>query len=289
MTRDLTTLSFFDVIDQPATLMRRHLRSIYPVALVGTLVGLVPTLVQQSPWMRGMMTVPDQAAAYVVILWGMIFVLAAVSLISGLALFDATRRALDDEPISIVDCYRVALRPMAFFGMLLPAIGVFLGYLCCCLPGILLISLFAFVPAIIVHERAGPGRAMERSVDLALRASRRSLLTVLGVGMVAFLVSYSIQSIHTVPAMVIGGIIGFGQASSGEIVDPQAFEAQLAWVTTVSAIIAAFIAPVGYVYVSSAVTLLYRQCCQQRDGSFVEKDLAERIRGLHQDSPPESL
>jgi hypothetical protein len=269
-------LSFFDVIDRPAYVVRRSFRALYPVALTGSLVSAVVGALYQllltsgagSPAvMPGMM-----ALAYLVMFVGIV-----IYGITMLAVFDGTRRVFDGETGGVVRCYRAALAPRALLSLLLPALAMGAGWLLCCVPGIVLWVLFAFVPAIIVDERPHPARVPGRSFDLVRRGSTAGFRPVLGVLLVGMLVAYSIQSIHSLPAAVIFWIASFQRLGSGEAMNPQQLQAQLAWINVATTFVAAFIVPIGHMYVAAALTTLFRQTRERRDGARLERALRDRL------------
>jgi hypothetical protein len=282
--RNPAALSFFDVIDRPAGLVRRSFRALYPIALFGSLVGVIPGVIQQLG-MAAPGSDPTQVLGFAALVYGMAFVALLVWAVTMLAVFDGIRRAVDGEPAGIVTCYRTALRPRALGSLVLPGIAMGAGWVMCCLPGVVLSVLFAFLAPIIVHEGLPPLRVMGRSTDLVLHGNTRGVFPVLGVMLVGLLVTYAIQSIHTLPAMVLGFVVGFSQIATGEMTDPGQARERLAWINVATSIVAAFVVPVGYLYVASALTTMYRKTREQRDGAGLERALEERLAGATHGAP----
>jgi hypothetical protein len=270
-------LSFFDVIDRPAYVVRRSFRTLYPVALAGSLASAVLGSLYQLALLGGADVDPGSmpavmGLAYLVGLVGMI-----VYAVTMLAVFDGMRRVFDGESAGTFRCYREALRFRALMSLLLPGLALVVGWLLCCLPGIVVWVLIAFVPAIIVDERPFPTEVPVRSSDLVRRGSTAGFRPVLGVLVVGLLVTYAIQSIHSLPAAVVVWISSFSRLSSGEAIDPQQMQAEFAWINIVTTFVAAFIVPIGHLYVSAAVTTLFRQARERRDGAQLEEALQERL------------
>lgn len=275
---DPASLSFFDVLDRPAAIVRERFRTLYPIALLGSLLAVIPTVLQQlAAGPAAASADPAAMQEYMALVYGAGLLSMVVWGVTMLAVFDGVRRVFDDQPAGIGACYRAALRPRSLISLLLPGLALLVGWLMCCVPGLVLSVLFAFVAPIIVDERPWPADVLRRSVDLVIRGSASGFGPAVGVLFVGALVTYSIQSIHTLPAMVAGWITAFSQIGTGEMADPAQIQQRVIWINVMTSLVAGFVVPVGYLYVASAVTTLYRKHREQRDGGQLARDLDARL------------
>ena len=127
----------------------------------------------------------------------------------------AVSRCYLGERPSIIESYR-AITPRLFpFVLTFIIVGLAqgLGFLFCCLPGLALFFIFAFVSEVFVLEGKEYFAAMRRSWDLVIGQWAR----VIVVGILTFVVALILQSIITAPFQVITTVLKIDPYSNASL------------------------------------------------------------------------
>lgn len=151
---------------------------------------------------------------------GKLWLLAAISLpfhfmAMGASTWAISKRYLG-ETVTILSAYKdIRTRLLPLIVTSIPVvIVVYLGLACCCLPGIPLVILAAFVPSVIILENKGYIDAIVRSAELAAKEWSRILvvlilLTVLWVLVIAVVtVPFQVLTSDAKPDALISGPLG---------------------------------------------------------------------------------
>ena len=273
---DLGILAF---IDEPAWILRRHLRPLLSVMLPARLLAVVPsTIGQVLTW--GVPTeradIPRMLLGHSLTLGGIGFSMAVLCVGFG-ALAWTLERCLEGRPHPPREALRWALQPGVGFTILLVALIVALGSLFCVVPGLFAGMLFAPVLAIMAVEGTTGGAALDRAMALSRHGRNGPWFTsttawALVLTVSYGLVNYAVGSLVTLPAGVVGGWYGIKAASEGMPVQDISTMLPMSLVLTIN-LSGAFLYVLADLYLVSACSILYRRARDLTEG----RDLAMEL------------
>lgn len=178
---------------------RRFLRFVATVGVVHvplSLLGLVgATLVYGDLGLLGDLAFAGPAGMGFAAGMGVVLVAGLFALIgfqlAHAALFKSVSAAYLDEDVGVGEAYRCILPrwPSLLGAVILVSLIVLVGYLLFVVPGVIWQLMFALTLPVLVVERCGVRRAMERSRELARGNLGKIFGVYLGVGLVAMVLS----------------------------------------------------------------------------------------------------
>ena len=279
-------LPFRILLDEAVRLARRHFRRMYlPVALPLAAFSGLAALLQGLMMMWAASRADDAAPSPALVFGGVIgFAVSmigfmAVYMLSYAVLFAAAIEATAGREVSMPRMWRFVLRPAVFGTMLLTAVAVAAGFVCCVLPGIYVGLLLSFVVPVMLEEgMAGPD-AMRRSAELARYNPRRSLETdprikVFVLLFVATVLSYAVNMMIQLPAMVLQQYLLFRDAAGGEAADPAAVMARLTWLQVPTQVLSVLVNTAVHLYMCFGLALLFMDVRRRKEGRDLEAAIA---------------
>lgn len=281
--RGIETLAFLDLVDLPVRIMRARFGPLYRVALYGTALATLPSLIvlfftfdsmlAPSP-MDPFLQLAGAAATF------------ALGFIGQIALFHAVGEVLAGREPSVGAAFRLGFAPGPYFSCVLQMVAILVGLLFCCFPGVVGMIAFALVPAAIVEERARFFDALVRSWNLVFHRAPDPLaggapmwLRVAGVFLVSMLIAWSLNMLGAIVPATISVVLVLRGAASGEIGDGGVVAA-LGWMQIGIAIVGVFITSLAQLYTTSALALLFRHARETREGPALEARVKARVAEL---------
>lgn len=270
-----------EILDAPVQLIRAHFRALILVALAGEALAAVPILVYQavSGGETPDLTAPSELGRFLVLTYGAVGAQWLVRILPTLALYEAVRRLLDGEPVSVGEAYAAALDPRSYFTYVLRGALVGAGFLLCGVPGVIAACLFALLGPALVHEGLGWTGALQRSYELVWdnpsgRLAGSTLSAVLIAGVVFTALSFAINTIAALPGTVWTMVEVFSSASQGAA--PTAYVAP-AWLVLIGSGLGVVAQSVVDLYPAAVFTLIYREARRRREGGDIEAALKARL------------
>lgn len=164
---------------------------------------------------------------------------------------------------TILGSYKAILPKLPMFILLMISVGIMesAGFMLCCVPGIALAILFAFVPQVFIIEGRSFGDSIRRSWDLA----KAEWVRVFVVGLITLLLLYTVQFAITLPAQLLMPLVVKSGSAAG-------------WYSTLMAVLQglgqALVMPIQVI----AFVLLYYDIRVRREGFDIEM-LAQSMGG----------
>jgi hypothetical protein len=282
-------IPFTQILDEALKLSRRHLKSILlpisiPVAGAAGLMTLSQGFMYLSMPMGGD---PDGAIPdFRNMLGAGIGVFVAVLLFfvvtiwGHLALLVATTEVVAGRPVSMSRAWLFPIRLPALGTTMLWWLALVIGFVLCCVPGLYVWMIFGlFVPVMVLESRFGPD-ALRRSTSLttynptgAFTADPRVKIFV--VGAVSWLVGMALSIVVQMPMMIVQQVYMFHAMSSGGDKNPGEMMAKMIWLQVPSQMLGAAIQLLTQLYMAFGVALLYFDCRNRKEGTDLEKALAD--------------
>ncbi len=278
-------LSLAEVLDLPLQMLRREYRQLLPVALVCAFMAAVPQMVPQVM----LLARPDADPAYLLLVQAInlaaALVAGVIGLIGALAVTHKLKGLLEDTPITMGQAFRRAVSPAALGTLLLAALMIIVGFVLCCIPGLILSLYIALLAPILVYESPRGVEAISRSFTLTgynPGTGRRTatVIRVLLVWIAVSLVTYAIASIITLPMMGAGTYYSFKAAAEGTSLNAVPRIVSLA--TLITQFASTLVGAVSRLYASIAFTLLFLSVRNSREGRDIAADVRRRLNATGQ-------
>jgi hypothetical protein len=268
------------LVDEATTQLRRHFRAIYfPVAIPLALAAGAFTLTQMR-WFKVMMTMqtaPDPFAMLssmgVLMVWAFAFV--CLGIVAQTAMMIASVDALSGKDVSMARAWRTALSPRILGTVILAALLIGAGTVCCVLPGVYAAVVLSVIVPVMAAEGQYGSDALLRSNQLLTYNPQGDLLAdprvkAFVVLFVGWLLGYVVGLVVSVPAAVIQQVVIMRQAASGARVDPATLAATMAWLQVPAAILGMLARGVIMLYVCFGLGLLFFDLRGRREGADLE-------------------
>ncbi len=265
---DLDILAF---LDAPAWLTRTHLRQLGAIVLPVQLFAVLPASAGQLLTLRG--TVAKDYVALglgYVLLYGGSMVSMALTALAVTAAVWGVEQTLHGRAFTARQALRWAARPGRLLTSLMVQFVVVMGAAFCVVPGLLAGMYLALTLPVMAAEDLTGGKAIDRSIALARHGKRGPWFTTTGawtlaLGCVFTLLNYSIGSLATLPAGIIGGWLGIKAAAEGGSA-MGAMTAVPVWMLVILSVTAAFVYVLSYAYLAAGSVLLYRRAREITEG-----------------------
>jgi hypothetical protein len=248
------------------------------VALCGALIPIAQLFLMRD--MLGGSGAPDPRALLprLVVIVPVALLLMLGMVLCYLALKIAAVDAVAGRPASMGDAFRRAVRPQYWLTQLLAGVGAFLGAMCCLIPGIHVMLLWAVAVPVMAEEGLFHSTALGRSAELMRHnpqggignAPRFKFFLLAFVGM---LLQYIANLVVQMPFMILQQVLMFRSMSGGQRPDPARLFEQMIWVSVPSQAIGMAVQMAIELYLAFGVALLYFDCRARREGSDLEAAL----------------
>ena len=272
------------LLDEPIAVVRDHLRSLLPIALVGGLLASLPN--QFYLLFVGMPSFDPMSGAGLGAL-GAFYVIAFVAFClqayTQLALFWALRQRLDGHEVGVVRAFAGVAR-LSWLGALAAKYMIYLASACFCTIPILYFGItLAPLDAVIVHEDTGWFSAIGRCIRLSHFAPRTGRFTATITRIVIAwhaigLVMLAVGGIAAMPAAVLSWMQAWRGLTTG-LTDPSAMMLPAAISMPLNLLSTMGWAVAG-LYPVALFTVLYRDVRDVSEGLDLQAAIAARL-GRH--------
>jgi hypothetical protein len=286
-------LSIRSLLDGAVRQARRHWRAIYPAVAIPMALIAASLPFAQGLWLRDFPRAgaapPDMSRFFTSMgaIFGVSMIFMAVYLLAHAAMTAGAVDAMAGRQVSMGRAWRSILQPRALgtFALVYPAI--FIGMMCCVVPGLYLSLLWSLIVPVMVEERRFLIDGLGRSSDLARYNPRRELsadprVRAFLVYLVGTLVLYAVSFVVQLPFMVVQQVMLFRGMAGGERIDPLTIGERLIWLQVPTSIIASLAQMAVQLVVSFGIALLYFDVRRRKEG----RDLEHAVDGLVRAPPP---
>lgn len=278
-------------LDAPAWLARRALVPVGRVILPLQLIAVLPAAAGQFLTIRGTAGQDYLAVGlgYALLYGGSLLSMA----LTAVALSAATwgmEQCLQGRPFTTGDALRWASRFDRLLTTLLVQFVIIMGAAFCVVPGLAAAMYLGLsVPVMAAEDLAG-GRAIDRSITLARHGRNGPWFTSTGAYALALvcvftLLNYSVGSLSTLPAAVIGGWAGIRAAAEGGDA-AGAMTALPVWLMVTLSVSAAFVYVLSYLYLVAGGVLLRRRAQELTEGIDILEAIATPASPASEEARP---
>jgi hypothetical protein len=283
-------LPFRQILDEAVRQARRHFRRIYPATAIplALVAGAVP--LAQGVFFRSTLGQkgPPQAAdvarmvAGMGTFFGVVFLFAAVSVLSYGAMFAAATDALAGREVSMARAWRTMVRPRVLGTQLLVLLAVMAGTIFCILPGLYVGLLLTFtIPIMVEESRFGPS-ALGRSSELARYNPQRQFdadprLHVFITFVVGTMLGYTVNFLVQLPFLVIQQFVLMRDVAGGQRPDPAQVMARLTWLQVPTQMLGMLTNTAVYLYVCFGLALVFFDVRRRKEGVDLEAAVAALV------------
>ena len=277
-------LPFRLLLDEAVRLARQHFRRVYvpvavPLAAVAGLAALAQGLLM---WLAASGHAPHNAALLIggtagVVLSMLGFMVAY--LLSYAVLFAGAVEATAGREVSMARAWRFVLRPAVLGTIVLAALAVTAGFICCMVPGIYLALLWSLVVPVMVEEGRLGTEAMRRSAELTSYNPRRSLdtdprLKAFVILFVGTLLGYAINMMIQLPVVVVQQYLIMREVAGGESANPASVMARMTWLQVPSQVLGMLVSAAVHLYMCFGLALLFMDVRRRKEGLDLEAAIA---------------
>lgn len=284
----IRVLPFSLLVDRAWRITRTHLRGLFvPLALVLGPVALVLNLANGYWSIEATRPSGDPFAScgLFVILFGLVLAgMVAIWAIYGV-LMVATVRLTAGEPLSWGRDLRFFLHPRVWGTDLLAWCLIFLGFLACILPGIVLMTMWGLRMPVMVREERFGFAALSRSRELLRNRSgagwtRHPLLKMFLVVVLGIVLSYAVSLAVQLPPTLAGQLLMIREMAAGEAGDPETMMRAVLWLTIPAGVLASLAQLAVKIYLDFVIAFLHRDQWRRREGRDLEAALDRLQRGV---------
>ena len=271
---------------------RRHFRVIFPPVGIPLALSAACIPLVQGFWFRNLADFEKGPANLPLFLLGMggfvvvILVFVALNILGYAALIAGATDAGAGRPVSMTRAWLAVVRPQPLFTLVIAALAVFAGFVCCILPGLYVGILFSLVVPVMVEEGKLWGDALGRSASLIQYNPRRELaddprVRAFLIVFVGMLLGYAVSFIIQMPLIVVQQVLVMRELAGGERTDPLTVMSMLTWVQVPTTALATLAQVAVNLYVGFGLALLYFDVRRRQEGL----DLQSAVDGLVQRAP----
>lgn len=272
-------MPFRVLLDEGVRRARQHFKALYlPIALVVALLQ-VSMVAAQALFMttafRGLAADATDVSTFVAGYFGFVGLVLLISAatylcysIMGAAVVDATAGRKPDLGRSVL----LVLKPRFFFTLLGTGLGIFVGFLCCIAPGLVLAMIWGFILPVMVEEKLTLGNAFARSSALARynplgHWTGSPMVKIFVLLVVGTLLSYAVSFIFQVPFAILQQLWVLREAASEGGAEAIFASGAFHWLQVPGTALGSLAQTAVMLYLNFGIALLYFDVRRRWEGS----------------------
>jgi hypothetical protein len=278
------------LLDEAVRVSRREFRALFvPIAIPVACSAAVMTALQVSLGLEG----PEDGLGLPLarlVAFGIAVLVHVVAMMCAYAALQAGGLdAAEGRPIEAGRLWLTLARPRLLLTWLLAGLGIFLGILCCVLPGMYLGLLWAVVTAVVLREDVWGPDALRRSAELmrhnpAGGLGNHPMFHAFLLIFVGLLLSYAASFLVSIPLLAAMLVVGIRSATSGQAGDGSELLQSVMWIQVPTQFMSVLVQMAVQIFVSVGIAILYFELRRRREGD----DLAAAVDsvGVARPQPP---
>lgn len=260
------------LLDEALRQARRHFRAIYPAVAIPVTILATAVAAAQAIWFSrlktdvGSLGTPLLDPGYL----GLVLVYSVLLMIAYSTLQVAVLDAIAGRSIDLRRAWRFTLRGRVLGTLLLWYLATMASLLCCCVPGLVVGPLLAFVLAAMVEEGRFGFQAFSRSARLTGHFPpgkwwESPLVKVFLMMVVGVLLIYLVGLLVSLPFQLPMYIGMFRRAAAGQ--DIVGGVSSWVWLQVPAQFLSSLVSTAVYLYICFGIALLYHDTRGRREGT----------------------
>jgi hypothetical protein len=271
-------LSLTRLLDEAVRLGRANFRTIFPPIAIP--LATLATLMSAGQMV--FTTMKDERLAIpavigfvlVALVWLVVFAFAYAALLRVCVDVAAGRRPV------MAEAWKTLLDWKLVGTWVVAGLGLVAGWICCCLPGVILALLWAVCTQVVLEERLGPIEALTRSSHLMRHNPSRNIgdhpmLYVFLISVAAAIISQAASMLVSLPMLIAMGIAAIHGIVSGAKAEQMETLMQGAmWLQVPTQFFASLVQTAVQMFSLTAISILYFELRRRMEGDDLERAVA---------------
>jgi hypothetical protein len=268
------------LLDEAVRVSRREFRALFvPIAIPVACAAAIVTALQLSLGLEAPGQSPGDLPLARMVAWGVSMFLYLIAMMCAYAALQAGGiAAAEGRPIEAGRLWLTLASPRLLLTWLLAGLGIFVGILCCILPGMYLGLLWALTTAVVLREDVWGPDALRRSAQLmrhnpAGGLGNHPMLHAFLLMFVGGLLSYAASFLVSIPLLAAMMIVGIRAATSGGADDSAQLMQTVMWIQVPTQFMSVLVQMSVQIFVSVGIAILFFELRRRREGD----DLAAAV------------